>query len=153
MKTTRLIPVFPWRKPNLSHKGRDVVGGPYAGHHNEVIMGKLPTTVDALVIDKYLPVIGSTAFAVYIFYLSRADPKTGECCIPIRTTANHCSINPKTVERCNKILLYAGLIVVFKGNRHIPNIYKILNPATTLTKQSKALITRIRLGVRSTIRV
>lgn len=112
-------------------------------------MGRLPTTVDAIVIDKYLPCIGSTAFSVYVFYLSRADPKTGECCVPIRFTAKHCKIDDKTVLKCNTILLKAGLIHIFRGNRRVPNVYKILHPKTALNKQAKEHLTLLRLGVRA----
>lgn len=87
----------------------------------------LPIQIEKHLVYQWQPIIGPDALAVLLFYMSLAD-EGRTAYASIRRIARHLGVSSITVQLSNKILEWAGLIVIRSGSQSSTNRYIIQRP-------------------------
>ncbi len=83
--------------------------------------------LENVIVDEYLPLMGSTVFAVYALYSRLVNYDQGYAWPSYRTICAHLHIGPATLAEANQVLQVLGLIEVRPGDVRSPNAYYLLD--------------------------
>ena len=101
-------------------------------------------SIDNVVMDQWLPIIGETGFAFYSL-LVRLARKGEEKSFPGYTLiSGHLGIARSTVSAYAKLLTFCGLVHVVAGNTHRSNTYYILEPPEVTPERLELILLKVQ---------
>jgi len=91
-------------------------------------------SIENLVLDEWLPIIGQIGFMLYAFYVRMADREEEKSFPSYSLIQRHLGIGPASISEHNQLLVWCGLLHIKRGTRHAANIYYILDPLPVTTE-------------------
>jgi hypothetical protein len=85
-------------------------------------------SIENLVLDEWLPIIGQIGFMLYAFYVRMADREEEKSFPSYSLIQRHLGIGAASISEHNQLLVWCGLLHIKRGTRHAANIYYILDP-------------------------
>ena len=86
----------------------------------------LQFSVANVVIDEWLPIIGTTGYALYSLYVRMARIDDERCWPGYQMTAQHLGISKGSISNYNRLLSWCRLIHIEPGDRQHANTYYVL---------------------------